>query len=95
MRENCTSGSTRGSDGKGVALQQPPVTLYSTERLSFCFYSRQSGPFGLRRCAPLWTSRVTPKPSIPAIPRNATAPRTQKSSGLFRSFCVRLFTVCV
>jgi hypothetical protein len=33
MREIRTSGSTRGSDGYGIASRQPPVTLYSTVKV--------------------------------------------------------------
>jgi hypothetical protein len=33
MREIRTSGSTRGSDGHGIASRQPPLTLYSTVKV--------------------------------------------------------------
>jgi hypothetical protein len=33
MREIRPSGSTRGSDGHGIASRQPPVTRYSTVKV--------------------------------------------------------------
>ena len=59
MREICTSGSTRGSDGEGIATAiQPPVTLYSTERLWRWLTLSFVLPFGLLLASPSATAEI-------------------------------------
>ena len=59
MREICTSGSTRGSDGEGIAPAiQPPVTLYSTERLWRWLTLSFVLPFGLLLASPSATAEI-------------------------------------